>query len=320
MEVTLALGGGGIKGIAHLGVIKFLEEAGVKVRAIAGTSVGGLVGAVYAAGFQVDEIQKIVENMNSSRMYTRQPGDGPSLMGYTGLAETLTQVLGSYQFSDLKIPFACTAVDIQTSQEIYLNQGLVTDAVLATIALPGIFPPKKRGTAELVDGGVLDPVPVRLARQMEPTLPVIAVALNPAQEEWDRLPMFNITPFVPFPVPPPIMESFTRMRIGQAITIYVDAMDITCRMLTELRLKVDKPEVIVRPDVHEFGLIDKGDPKKLIKAGYLAAADALPEIKKSISWANSMLRILRSPYRPKIAEILNNGHESDHTPKNGKTQ
>jgi NTE family protein len=116
---------------------------------------------------------------------------------------------------------------------------------------------------------------------------------------------------VPLPIPPPIIEGFSRMRIGQALTLYLDAMDITSRMLTELRLKVDRPEVVIRPDVYEYGILDKVEPQKLIQAGYQAAAQAYPEIKKSLSWSNSMLRIMRSPYKPKLSQILKNDFSSD---------
>jgi NTE family protein len=295
MDIALALGGGGIKGLAHIGVLESLESAGLRVRAIAGTSVGGLIGAVYAAGYRPREILEIVESLNPARMYARLAGDGPSLLGYAGLAEALVETLGESTFEELRIPFACTAVDTRTSQEVYLNDGRVIDAVLATIAIPGIFPPKIRGDAELVDGGVLDPVPVNLARCMNPRLPVIAVALNPEQSQWRKIPQFNIVPTPNLPIPSPLLEGFARLRIGQAMRIFLHSMDITSRMLTELRLEVDRPEVIVRPDVHQYGMLDQVVPGELVRAGREAAALAVPDIRRSLSWSNTILRVLRSP-------------------------
>src|SRR5574338_1118290 len=107
MDITLALGGGGIKGIAHIGVIECLENAGYHIKSVAGTSVGGLIGAVYAAGYSPREILALAEGLNQDKLYTRRPGDGPSLMGYSGLVDVLVDVLADAQFSDLKIPFAC---------------------------------------------------------------------------------------------------------------------------------------------------------------------------------------------------------------------
>lgn len=302
MDIALALGGGGIKGIAHVGVIDCLIKAGFKIKAIAGTSAGGLVGAIYAAGYSPDEILTIIESMNTDHFYERKANDPPSLIGYTGLAEALVEVLGEDLFSDLKIPFACTAVDTLTSQEIYFNEGRVLDAVLATIAIPGVFPPKMQGQSKLVDGSILDPVPVALAHHIAPRLPVIAVVLNPAQNEWASIPEVTALPSVPLPIPSQIIEGFSRMRLGQALRLFLQSMDISARMLTELRLEVDKPEVIIRPNVHQYGMLDVVNPKELIREGYLAAEKAVPSIHKTISWRGALWRNLQqlNPMRPKL--------------------
>lgn len=293
MEISLALGGGGIKGIAHIGVLDCLLKAGVKIRSIAGTSAGGLIGAVYAAGYSPGKILELVENLDQNKFYSRRPTDGPSLLGYTGLAEALTEILADLDFKQLKIPFACTAVDLGTSQEVYLGNGRVLDAVLATIAIPGIFPPKKRGEAELIDGGVLDPVPVHLARCMAPGLPVIAVALNPAREEWHRLPQFQIMPPAALPIPTPLIEGISRMRIARAFQIFIQSMDVTARMMTELRLEVDRPEVIIRPAVHQYGLLDTAPPQELVRCGYQATEKVIPQIHQLVSWPNMLMRTIR---------------------------
>jgi NTE family protein len=294
VDVCLALGGGGIKGIAHLGVLECLEKAGYTVRAIAGTSAGGLVGAVYAAGYRPEEILDLLESLNKRHLYARRPADGPSLLGYAGLAEVLTEVLGECRFEDLHIPFACTAVDLRATRELYLHEGCVLDAVLATIAIPGIFPPKLRGDAELIDGAVLDPVPVSLARRLAPRLPVIAVVLNPPQDAWQNAPQFRRPPSVPLPIPTPLVEGFSHLRVGQAMRIFLESIDISACMLTELRLKADHPEVIIRPDVSSYGMLDVVEPRELVRAGYHAAEHALPQIRKALSWPNGLLRALRS--------------------------
>ncbi len=295
MEISVALGGGGIKGITHIGVLDCLEKAGFHIHSIAGTSIGALIGSVYAAGYRPNEIVSLLESMNQNRLYSRTASDGPSLIGNAGLVEALAQVLGDCKFSDLKLPFACTAVDIRTAQEVYLNEGQVVDAVLASLAIPGVFPPKIYGQAELVDGGVLDPVPVNLARLLSPRLPVVAVALNPKQSEWDHIPEFNLTPPVSFPIPTPIIEGFARLRVGQSLRIFLHSMDITSRMLTEMRLEIDRPEVIIRPNVHQYGMLDQVNPDEVVEAGYRAAAAAIPEIRKSLSLTNRLLRSLRRP-------------------------
>jgi NTE family protein len=292
MEISLALGGGGAKGIAHIGVLDCLIKAGFKIRSIAGTSAGGLIGAVYAAGYEPGEILAVIESLNQDRLFTRRPTDGPSLLGYTGLAEMLTEVLGEISFDDLKISFACTAVDLRTSEEIYLGKGRVVDAVLATIAVPGIFPPKLRGEAELIDGSILDPVPVNLARCLSPDLPVVAVALNPERVKWHQVPQFHVLSPVPLPIPSPLMEGISRMRVARAFQIFIQSIDVTARMMTELRLEVDSPDVIIRPEVHQYGLLDAVPPRDLFRHGYLAAEGMIPQIHKTLSWSKNLRRKL----------------------------
>ena len=227
-DIALALGGGGVKGIAHIGVIRRLEQEGFNIRAIAGTSAGGLVGAVYAAGYSPSTIEGIIENVDRSRLFARGSREGPGLLGLSGMTQTLIGVLGDRRFEDLKIPFACTAVDIKTAQEVILSQGRVVDSLLATIAVPGVFPPKMVGEISLMDGGVMDPVPVALARWLTPSLPVVAVVLSPVPEGWKHMPSLakSILPATT-PIPLPILEQFSRMRLAQAFDVFMRSFDVT---------------------------------------------------------------------------------------------
>lgn len=302
-DITVALGGGGIKGIAHIGVLRTLEQAGFRIKAIAGTSAGGLFGSIYAAGKSVDEIEEILMSIDQSKLFFRGPEDGPSIMGLGGIIQTLSNHLGDAQFSDLKIPFACTAVDTITMQEFILDRGRVADAVLATIAVPGIFPPKEINGTVLVDGGVLDPVPVALARWLAPTLPVVAVCLSPEPEGWGHLPEFSVP--VSNPLAQPLLSQITKTRVARAFQIFVRSMDITSHMMAELRLQTDRPDVIIRPDVIRFGMLDNVDPKVLIEEGEIATSNALDEIQKSSGWTNQITRRFRKVQQPgkKIDEI-----------------
>lgn len=295
-EISLALGGGGIKGISHLGVIFRLMEAGYKIKAIAGTSAGGVAGAVIAAGAEKAEILEAVTKINVATFFSRQHGDGPSLLGLAGLVKLLQPFLKERTFDDLQIPFAVTAVDLISKQELILKRGSVMQAVLATSSIPGVFPPVRMGNTELVDGGVLDPVPVAVARWLAPKLPVVAVCLNPVPEQWSEMPEISV-PINPR-IPQPIMHRIVNMRIGQAIRIYVDSMDITSRMITELRLQVEKPDVVIRPDVMKFGYLDRVDPNILIPIGEAAVESALPEIQHALSWQHRLSRQFQNPEPP----------------------
>lgn len=295
-EISLALGGGGIKGIAHLGVIFRLMEAGFKIKAIAGTSAGGAVGAAIAAGAEKPEILEAISGVNLATFFSRQRNDGPSLLGLGGLVKLLHPFLKDKTFDDLEMPFAVTAVDLISKQEYILKRGSVMDAVLATCSIPGVFPPVHMGQAELVDGGVLDPVPVAVARWLAPKLPVVAVCLSPVPEHWSELPEVSVP--LDSHIPQPIMQRIINLRIGQAIRIYVDSMDITSRMITELRLEVEKPDVIIRPDVTKFGYLDRVDPNILLPIGEAAVERALPEIHQALSWRHRFSRQFQNPEPP----------------------
>lgn len=295
-EIALALGGGGVRGIAHIGVIRRLEKEGFTIRAISGTSAGGMIGAVYAAGFSPDQIIEILKQVDQSQLFSRQHGDGPSLLGLQGVTQALSSLMKDCTFDDLKIPFACTAVDIDTAQEIILTEGRVVDAVLATIAVPGIFPPKKLNGLTLVDGGILDPVPVALARWLAPGLPILAICLTPVPEGWAHISDFRIPQ--PIPLPAPIIGQFSKMRIGQAFNIFVRSLETTWRMLSELRMQIDQPDIIIRPNVERYGILDFANIDDLVQQGEQAVEQALPEIYKTNSFTVQVSRYFRRPVLP----------------------
>jgi NTE family protein len=292
MEIALALGGGGVKGIAHIGVLQSLEDAGFKIKAISGTSVGAVVGALYASGCSPKQIENTVRGADSSQMFKRTSQDGPSLMGLAGLTKILIEVLGDCTFDDLNIPFACTAVDTRTAKEVILHEGLVIESLLSSVAVPGVFPPRQMGDALLIDGGVLDPVPVGLARTLAPSLPIVAVVLNSPPEAWADQPKGFQWPNNT-QIPNPIIEQLSKFRIGQALDIFLQSVDITDRMLAELRLQIDHPDVIIRPDVSKYGMLDRVNPADLVRIGKTAGDQSIAEINKVGSWSWQFLRRFR---------------------------
>ena len=286
MDITLALGGGGARGNAHIGVIRRLEKEGFRIRAVAGTSMGGVVAAVYAAGYSPNEIEALFLEVEQSKLFGRSPHDGPSILGLAGVTKWLEKALGKRTFDNLKIPCALTAVDLRSGQEVILREGRVMDAVLATIALPGIFPPQPIKNHQLIDGGVLDPVPVSVARSLAPTLPVVAVALTPLLDQSGHLAHIPL----PMHIPVPIVRQITRLRVAQAFEIFLHAVDVGGRMLTELRLQMDDPDVILRPNVEKIGLLDKVDVRLVARLGDEAVEAALPELRRAVAWPNRLRR------------------------------
>jgi NTE family protein len=290
MDITLALGGGGSRGYAHIGVLRCLEKEGYKIKAVAGTSAGGIIAVAYASGYTPDKMEEVFAKLDQSKLFVRSSDDGPGILGFSGAARFLEDFFGNRTFADLHVPCAVVAVDLKARREVVLNQGRVVDAILATGAVPGIFPPQKFGDTQLVDGAVLNPVPVSVARLLAPSQPVVAVVLeimNDASGGFSRLPL-------PVPVPPVLVERLTRTRIAQAFNIFLKSVDVGSRKLAELRLLIDNPEVVVRPDVGEIGLLDKVDVHKIISKGEEAVAAVLPELHRATAWPNRLRRRLFS--------------------------
>jgi NTE family protein len=280
MDITLALGGGGAKGNSHIGVIRRLEKEGYRIRSVAGTSFGGLVGILYAAGYSPDDIQKTFESVDQGRLYGRDVEDGPALLGLSGVRKLLSQTVGGKTFNDLRIPCAVTAVDAKTGGEVIISEGLLKDAILSTIALPGIFPPHRLNGWELMDGGVLNPVPISVARMLSPDLPIVAVMLN---DPMDKPVRPYIIP-VPGIVPRQIAERITRMNLAQSYDIFMRAVDISSRAVAHFRLELDKPDVIIRPNVHEINLLDIVVVADVAQLGEQAVEAVLPQLKRAVSW------------------------------------
>lgn len=291
-EITLALGGGGAKGNAHIGVLRRLEREEFVVRGIAGTSFGGVVAAFYAVGFTPDEIEALFCLVDQSKLYGRAPDEGPALLGLAGARKWLEETLGKRTFADAKIPCVITAVDADRACEVILREGSLVDAVLATIALPGIFPPHEIGGRRLVDGGVLDPVPVTPARALAPHLPVVAVTLT---ERVDAPVHLRLPVTLPPYIPPPLAERLARSRLAQAFDVFLRSVDISTRLMTELRLKVDAPDVIIRPAVEGIGLLDKVDVPRVARLGERAVDAAMSNLQRATAWPNRLrLRLLRN--------------------------
>lgn len=295
-EISLALGGGGFKGMAHIGVLRVLEDEGIAIGAVAGTSAGAIIGSLIAAGHSSQEFGEVIRSLKNPRFFDRDPADGPSLIGFSGGLKVLEEHLGNLCIENLKIPFACTAVDLNSNQEVILAKGSLLEAVLASCAVPGVFPPRQIANATLVDGGALDPVPVSVARWLAPPLPVIAVCLTPSREEWGCLPGFQLPSSSP--IPKPILDQFARLRIGQAFQIFLRSIEITSMMVSELRLANEKPEVLIRPDVGHFGLLQEVDPIDIITRGERATLVALPEIRAALSWSNQVARLFQHQEPP----------------------
>ena len=205
-KIGLALGGGGAKGAAEVGVLKVLEEAGIHVDCIAGASIGAIVGGLYAAGYSAAELDSLFQTQEWFSLLTDRKTslssepyktiDGVTyIFGFPvmdknsrgfgimrggrieQILDSMVSVRGCTDFESLRIPFRCVAADIRTAEEVVISEGLVCKGLRASMAIPGIFKPVPQDDYLLVDGGMLNNLPVDICRQMGADI-VIAVDLN----------------------------------------------------------------------------------------------------------------------------------------------
>lgn len=264
--------------------------------AVAGSSIGGLIAAVYAAGYSPDEIEERLAVLQNTRLFRHPPRVPNALIGLDGIATELQTVLGEIRFADLEIPLAVTALDVASSEEVIIREGSVLEAVLATIAIPGVFPSRAINGYELVDGGLSNPVPVEVARSLAPRLPVVAVALSqPPHTESVKANGHangNSSALNSLPIPSPIL----RLRLGQALQAFMQAMSASGRIQGELRLQVEKPDIVIRPDVEHVGVLDAVDVKDLARRGEAAAIEVLPALREVLQ-KQAPLGALRSIFK-----------------------
>ncbi|HEX7970768.1 MAG TPA: patatin-like phospholipase family protein, partial [Thiobacillus sp.] len=176
-RIGLALGGGAARGWAHIGVIRALADAGIEPDIVCGTSIGALVGAAYVGG-ELDRLEAWVRSLSVQTVVSFLDFSlGGGLIKGDRLIAFFRSHFVDRDIRDLARPFGAVATDLQRGREVWLREGTVTDAVRASIALPGLFTPARRDGVWLVDGGLVNPVPVSLCRAMGADL-VIAVDLN----------------------------------------------------------------------------------------------------------------------------------------------
>ncbi len=295
MDITLALGGGGVRGVAHIGVLRALEKHGFNIKAIAGTSAGGLAGAVYAAGYSTEQIEKTFNEMEKNFIISPSHSKQPALLGMSWITKKIDKLLGDMTFEDLKIPFAATATDLKTGKEFILRRGKVIDAVLATIAIPGAFPGHDIEGHILADGAVVDPVPIQVARWMAPDLPVVAVILHEVPDDYEidekKLP-------ISFSGPASFLDRLADLKPVQAFNIFTRSVEVSGEQITELGIQLYKPEVVIAPKVGHISVLQEVNSKELIQAGIEAAEQSMTFLKSQGNWARRLRRQMRRRISP----------------------
>ncbi len=274
MRVGIALGGGGIKGAAHIGVLRVLESARISLDVITGTSAGAIVGALYAAGKSPDEIMRVLRGSSLWQWFKRDRS-GMGLFSTDGIRQVLRAELGDAQFQDLKRTFACVTVDLESRQEVMFTDGLVADAVCASAAFPGLYAPVQIGGRYFVDGGVLNTVPFDAARRLGAAR-VIAVDLGEGESFYG----FDAGADAHGQGLWRLYRSVTQQKIWRVANRSIHIMQ---EKLREHKLRASPPDLIIYPQVARIGLMDFDKIDVCERAGESAARDALPQVEKILA-------------------------------------
>jgi NTE family protein len=249
-KVALVLGGGGARGFAHLGVIKALTEAHIPINLIVGTSAGSLIGSLYAVNPDIDAV--IAMMMKSSYLdyidvSLRTMMSGPVLG--TQLQQFIARNTYNCRLEKTRIPFISVATDINSGKTVAISRGCLPVAVNASCAVPTILRPVVCGDLVLVDGGVVDPLPVDIAKRYNPDI-IIAVNISSDIKPFSNLNVSNI--------------------VSQTINIM---------MWTLTRYNLNEANVVIRPNVGNVGMFDLSNKQQIYQAGLIAGRKAIPRIK-----------------------------------------
>jgi NTE family protein len=265
VKCGIALGGGGARGLAHVGVLQVLEREGFPIDLVTGTSMGGLVGGIYGLLGNTAALLNLIEKPadNDATRWSRAPR--PELYESRRFRRWLRDLFGERTFADLHWPMAFTAVDIDSGEEIAFNRGPVAPAIWATTAIPGIYAPVLINGRRMVDGGMLDPVPVSVARRMGAAI-TIAVDVLP---EMDR----RVSD-----LPPGYRQAMVR-KIGVAADLIGKSFDIMCGRMRDLRLQADPPDLLITPDLRGISAMDYSDGARIISRGLASGEAAVPQIR-----------------------------------------
>jgi NTE family protein len=304
--IGLALGGGAARGFAHIGIIRTLIAHGIVPNVVVGTSIGAVVGGAYAAG-HLDTLEHWARSLQPRNIlgYLDIRLNGSGLIGGDKLAGQLEAAVGQTLIEDLPVKFATVATEVRTGHEIWLTHGRIVDAMRASYALPGIFSPVLVGDRWLVDGALVNPVPVSAARAFGAEI-VIAANLSSdvfahSTTVYSHGPSAEVVVVAPEPEPAsepaPPKRGFGRLFSAERTvkreffgsggrpgisSVMIDAFNIMQDRITRARLAGDPPDLLISPRVGQIGWFDFHRADDLIAHGTRAAERAIESIQEAI--------------------------------------
>jgi NTE family protein len=298
--IGLALGGGAARGFAHIGIIRTLIAHGIVPNVVVGTSIGAVVGGAYAAG-HLDTLEEWARSLQPRNIlgYLDIRLNGSGLIGGDKLAAQLESAIGPTLIEDLPLKFATVATEVRTGHEIWLTHGRMVEAMRASYALPGIFSPVLVGDRWLVDGALVNPVPVSAARALGAEI-VIAANLSSDVFTHSTTVYSHGAPAEAPEVtvePAPPKRGFGRLFSAERTvkreffggggrpgisSVMVDAFNIMQDRITRARLAGDPPDLLISPRVGQIGWFDFHRADDLIAFGARAAERAIDSIQEAI--------------------------------------
>ncbi|MGB3456164.1 MAG: patatin-like phospholipase family protein, partial [Litorimonas sp.] len=309
--IGLALGGGVARGWAHIGALRALIEAGIEPDIVAGTSIGSVVGAAYLAG-RLDALERWARSLDRRRVihYMDLSWGGSGLMKGTRLVKVLKHYLDDTNIEDFDRRFAAVACDLRTGYEVWLQQGPVVPAVRASYALPGAFEPIKVDNRYMIDGALVNPVPVSACRAMGAHL-VIAVSLSGdafgpigSSHEVDFDDGTDIEPDAG-EIAIMAQQSINKLRPDRILlksllgstkpgksprigSVMMGTLNIVMDRITRSRLAGDPPDVFVAPRIGHIGMLEFTRADELIERGYRAMQHEIPLIRSVLEIIGDM--------------------------------
>ncbi len=302
-RVGLALGSGSARGWAHIGVLQYLTEAGIGIDAVAGTSMGALVGASFSLG-KLRELEEFASHMDWAQIFSFLDVTFP----VSGIIEgkkvsrfVKDHLRARITIEEMPIPFRAVAADLTTGKEVVLDEGDLVEAIRASVSIPGIFTPVKKGDSFLVDGGMINPIPVSVARQMGADF-VIAVDLNHdllGRVPGSRKPDTGKAPKLPRAgkdreaLPVFLEELKERMSLANSqamarvkhwmdrgsvpniFEVIVGSVNIMQNQIGLVKMKADPPDLLIQPKLGHINFMEFNRSGEAIREGYREAQNCL---------------------------------------------
>ena len=295
-RVSLVLGSGGARGLTHIGVIRWLEENHMEIASVSGSSVGALVGGIYAAG-KLDEFEQWVRAITRADMVNLMDiaWDRSGLIKGDKIINTLIGLVGEQHIEDLPVSFTAVACDIKAEREVWLNRGRLFDAIRASISLPMFFTPFKWHDRTLIDGGVLNPVPIAPTFGDRTDI-TIAVNLGGAMSlsESDHSGFQSGSILVPEPASQALHEKITRYfrvmgkrsarksgRDWSAYEVANQAFDAMQSTIARQKLAAYPPDLVIEIPKNACGTLEFDRADEMIQMGYRKADKALESLRAS---------------------------------------